>query len=63
MEGKAHAWLELARQNAGWLIVLGFVEVAAGVLSIAGPFVAGLALAVAVGIALLLASAALADPK
>jgi uncharacterized membrane protein HdeD (DUF308 family) len=58
MEGKVHAWLETAKKNAGWLMVLGFVELVAGVLSITGPFVVGLAVAVAVGIALLLAGSA-----
>ena len=58
MEGTLHAWLETARRNAGWLVVLGFVEVVAGILAIAGPFMAGLAVTVMVGIALLLGGGA-----
>ena len=58
MEGKVHPWLETAKKNAGWLIVFGVVEIVAGLLAIAGPFVAGLAVTVMVGIALLLGGGA-----
>jgi len=43
-------WLQQAKKNAGWLMVLGIVEVVAGVLAIMGPLVAGLAAAVMVGL-------------
>jgi len=58
MQGKVQAWLQTAKQNAGWLVVFGVVEVVAGILSVAGPFVAGLTVTVMVGIALLLGGGA-----
>jgi uncharacterized membrane protein HdeD (DUF308 family) len=58
MESKAHNWLETARKSAGWLVVFGIVEVVAGFLSIGSPFVAGLTVAVMVGVALLLSGGA-----
>jgi len=58
MEGKVQAWLATARKNAGWLVVFGVVEIVAGILAIAGPFTAGIAVTVMVGIALLLGGGA-----
>ena len=58
MESKLQTWLETAKKNAGWLIVLGIVEIVAGILAIAGPFVAGLAVTVMVGIAFLMGGGA-----
>jgi uncharacterized membrane protein HdeD (DUF308 family) len=58
MAGKVQQWLETAKQNAGWLIVFGVVEIVAGILSVAGPLVAGLTVAVIVGFALLVAGGA-----
>jgi uncharacterized membrane protein HdeD (DUF308 family) len=58
MESKVQTWLEAAKKNAGWLIVLGIVEIVAGILAVAGPFVAGLAVTVVVGIAFLLGGGA-----
>jgi len=58
MEGKVQAWLETAKRNAGWLVFFGAVEIVAGVLAIAGPFMAGLAVTVMVGIALLVGGGA-----
>jgi uncharacterized membrane protein HdeD (DUF308 family) len=54
MDSRAQNWLEKARTSAGWLVVFGIVEVVAGFLSIGSPFVAGLAVAVMVGVALLI---------
>jgi uncharacterized membrane protein HdeD (DUF308 family) len=51
---KEQSWLEKARKSAGWLVVFGIVEVVAGLLSIASPFIAGLAVAVMVGVAILI---------
>ena len=42
-------WPQEAKKNAGWLMFLGTVEIVAGVLSIMGPLVAGLTVAVVVG--------------
>ena len=58
MESKVQTWLEKAKKHAGWLIVLGIVEIVAGTLAIGGPFVAGLAVTVMVGIAFLLGGGA-----
>ena len=58
MEGRVQAWLETAKKNAGWLVFFGVVEIIAGVLAIAGPFMAGLAVTVMVGVALLVAGGA-----
>lgn len=58
MEATVKNWLDKAKKNAGWLIALGVVEIFAGALAIAGPFVAGLAVTVMVGIAFLLAGGA-----
>jgi len=58
MEGKGQAWLETAKKNAGWLIVFGVVEIVGGILAISGPFMAGLAVTMMVGIAFLLGGGA-----
>jgi uncharacterized membrane protein HdeD (DUF308 family) len=58
MESTVQAWLEKAKKNAGWLIVLGIVEIVAGILAIGGPFMAGLAVTVMVGIAFLMGGGA-----
>lgn len=51
-------WLQSAKKSAGWLMVLGIVEIVAGALAIGGPLVAGLAVTVMVGIAFLMAGGA-----
>ena len=58
MEGKVQGWLDAAKRNAGWLIVFGIVEIVGGVLAIAGPLMAGLAVTVMVGMAFLLGGGA-----
>ena len=58
MKSTVQGWLEKAKKNAGWLIVLGVVEIVAGILAIGGPLVAGLAVTVVVGIAFLMAGGA-----
>jgi len=54
MESKIHTWLEKARKNAGWLVVCGVLELVAGFLAIGGPFMAGLAATLLVGVAFLM---------
>jgi uncharacterized membrane protein HdeD (DUF308 family) len=51
-------WLETARRNAGWLVVFGILELVAGLLAIVSPFVAGLAVAVMIGVAILISGVA-----
>jgi uncharacterized membrane protein HdeD (DUF308 family) len=58
MDSKKQNWLEKARESAGWLVVFGIVEVVAGFLSVGSPFVAGLAVTVMVGVALLMSGGA-----
>jgi len=58
MESAVHTWLEKAKKNAGWIIVFGVVEIVAGILAVASPFVAGLAVTVVVGVAFLLGGGA-----
>jgi uncharacterized membrane protein HdeD (DUF308 family) len=58
MASRVQAWLETAKKNAGWLIVFGIVEIVAGMVAAAGPFLAGLAVTVTVGIAFLLGGGA-----
>lgn len=58
VEDTAQNWLETAKKSAGWLMVLGIVEIVAGTLAIGGPLVAGLAVSVMVGIAFLMAGGA-----
>ena len=52
-ESTVQAWLLQAKKNAGWLVFLGAVEVVAGVLAILGPLVAGIAVALMVGVMLM----------
>jgi len=52
------SWLQQVKQNAGWLVVLGVVEMVAGVLGIVAPFVAGVAVAVVVGFVLMVGGGA-----
>ena len=58
MESNEQNWLEKAKQSAGWLVFFGIVEVVAGALSIGSPLLAGLAVTVMVGVALLIAGGA-----
>ena len=58
MADKEQTWLESAKKSAGWLMVLGIIEIVAGILAIGGPLVAGLAVTVMVGIAFLMAGGA-----
>jgi uncharacterized membrane protein HdeD (DUF308 family) len=51
-------WMHHAKKNAGWLVFLGILEVVAGVLAILGPLVAGLAVALMVGIMLMVGGGA-----
>ena len=47
-------WAHEAKKNAGWLVVLGVVTVAAGVLAVGSPLATGLAVTVIVGIAMII---------
>ena len=58
MTDSNQTWLQSAKKSAGWLMVLGIVEIVAGALAIGGPLVAGIAVAVMVGIAFLMAGGA-----
>jgi len=58
MDSKKQNWLHQARKSAGWLVVFGIVEVVAGFLSIASPFVVGLSVTVMIGVALLISGGA-----
>ena len=58
MESNGQYWLEKAKQSAGWLVFFGIVEVVAGFLSIGSPFMAGIAVTIMVGVALLIAGGA-----
>ena len=58
MESRLQTWLEKAKKNAGWLIVFGIIEIIAGVLAVAAPFMAGLAVTVMVGMAFLIGGGA-----
>lgn len=58
MASRVQSWLETAKKNAGWLIVFGIVEIVAGLVAVAGPFLAGLAVTVMVGMAFLLGGSA-----
>ena len=49
----AAQWLQHAQKNARSLAILGWVEVFAGILAIVGPLVTGLAVAVVVGVMLM----------
>jgi uncharacterized membrane protein HdeD (DUF308 family) len=48
-------WIAEARRNAGWLILLGIIEIIIGILAIATPLMAGLAVTIMVAVLLLLA--------
>ena len=52
------SWLQQVKQNAGWLVFLGVVEMVAGVLGIVAPFVAGVAVTVVVGFVLMVGGGA-----
>ena len=52
------SWLQQVKQNAGWLVFLGVVEMIAGVLGIFAPFVAGLAVTVVFGFVLMVGGGA-----
>jgi len=58
MKSNEQNWLEKAKKSAGWLLVFGIVEIVAGCLSFASPFVAGLTVMVMVGVALLIGGGA-----
>jgi uncharacterized membrane protein HdeD (DUF308 family) len=51
-------WLDDAKKNAGWLIVLGVVTVIAGFFSLVMPWASGVGVAFVVGFALLVGGAA-----
>jgi uncharacterized membrane protein HdeD (DUF308 family) len=57
METRAHTWLEKAKKSAGRLIVLGVLEIVAGFLAVGAPLLAGIAVTVLVGVALLMGGA------
>jgi len=52
------SWLQQVKQNAGWLVFLGVVEMIAGVLGIFAPFLAGVAVTVVVGFVLMVGGGA-----
>jgi uncharacterized membrane protein HdeD (DUF308 family) len=58
MESGVQTWLQQAKKNAGLLMLLGIVEIVAGVLAIVGPLAAGLAVALVVGIMFLVGGGA-----
>jgi uncharacterized membrane protein HdeD (DUF308 family) len=58
MESNAHPWLQRAKNHAGWLMVLGVVEIVVGILAILSPLMAGLSIALIVGIAFLVGGGA-----
>jgi uncharacterized membrane protein HdeD (DUF308 family) len=47
-------WLERAQRNAGWLVAVGALEIALGILALLSPLASGLAATVALGAALLI---------
>jgi uncharacterized membrane protein HdeD (DUF308 family) len=51
-------WVVSARENAGWLIALGVLEVVLGVMAIGAPLIAGIAASMFVGALLLVAGIA-----
>lgn len=58
MNAREQTWLEKARKNAGWLVAFGVLEIVAGFLAVGSPFVAGLAVALLVGVAFLMGGVA-----
>jgi uncharacterized membrane protein HdeD (DUF308 family) len=58
MESNTHPWLQRAKKHAGWLMVLGVVEIVVGILAILSPLIAGLSIALIVGIAFLVGGGA-----
>jgi uncharacterized membrane protein HdeD (DUF308 family) len=52
------SWMQQVKQNAGWLVLLGVVEMVAGVLGILAPFLAGVAVTVVVGFVLMVGGGA-----
>jgi uncharacterized membrane protein HdeD (DUF308 family) len=48
------SWVKDAKQNAGWLIVLGIISIVVGVLAIASPLVAGKALTIFIGVLMII---------
>jgi uncharacterized membrane protein HdeD (DUF308 family) len=48
------SWAQTAAKNAGWLVVLGVVTLVAGFLAMGSPLASGLAVAVLIGIALVI---------
>jgi uncharacterized membrane protein HdeD (DUF308 family) len=58
MNTTVQGWLQQAKKNAGWLIALGVVEIVAGVLAIFSPLMAGLAVTLMVGFALVVGGGA-----
>ncbi|MGL4543026.1 MAG: HdeD family acid-resistance protein [Polymorphobacter sp.] len=53
MEMRAGNWLHRARKNAGWLMLLGILEILVGIAAIVAPFVAGVAVVIVVGVVML----------
>ena len=51
--GEAPMWFEKAKKNAGMLILLGIVEIVAGVLALMSPLIAGIAVTILVGVMLI----------
>ena len=58
MEGHDSSWMQEAKKNAGWLSILGVVEIIAGIMVIASPGIGGLAVAVMIGVMFLFAGVA-----
>lgn len=57
-EGIVSGWLEDAKKNAGWLIVLGVVTVIAGFFALVMPWASGVGVALFVGLALVVGGVA-----
>ena len=58
MDGHDSSWMQEAKKNAGWLSILGVVEIIAGIMVIASPAIGGVAVAVMIGVMLLFAGVA-----
>lgn len=54
-EGMVTSWVKDAKKNAGWLIFFGVLNAIVGFMAIASPMVAGMSVAILVGIFMLIA--------
>lgn len=53
-EMRIESWLQRAKKNAGWLVALGVIEVLVGIAAIFAPLLAGVAIVIMVGVAMLI---------